>query len=527
MRIHRTNLFLNLGNGTKTLIFGDRQTRIVAARLHELFGVNAVQPMVVQTPIALSIRGRGSQAGRHRIELFHEGLPPILVATNEKALRGASTLGALSPTGRWAVRNELISHLPTAIQPLASAFAAFDQATDWTGLTDPQRATMQAATTTLLNGVIRRAAWAGLAMTPPAALVGRGLPDLPSVEAAFRNALQAFHRPAPGAAAFDLAFFQEAFAGFVGSEFALRNLNGLPPGFPEPALKFAGVPDSSLFFCFAEAAFAFHAAGLNARFWQQLLPIFVAGARSFTEWYWDGTARHRHAYSGGPLAVAMPRAEQMALAAHYATMTTAELELLFGDIVRRALLAELTGIVPLTGPQPAHKVDLQYRLLRRISAVAPSNFGGPEPTGPVPVLPDTIDSGKFDQGTTSRELAIEAAVRSLDKKQRIDLIDDPDQQTVELLNHLRATFAGKTFSDPIAPAIRFEIKLCKGAPSVWNPDTKQCDPPDIGASLRLKVVRYVPGSGPCSVANADNNGNDTGLELSVQTANAGDTRPWP
>ena len=382
---------------------------------------------------------------------------------------------------------------------------------------------MQNATTTLLNGVIRRADWAGLGLPPPATLIGRGLPNLQMVESAFHNALQVFHRSGATPATFDLAFFHEAFAGFVCSEFALRNLAGFPPGFPQPALKFAGVPDSTLFFCFAEAALAFCAAGLNAKFWQPLLPILVAGARSFTHWYWDHTTRSRHAYSGGPLATAMPRDAQKHLVESMRHMTVAELELAFGDIVREALIDELTGTVPNAGPPPKHQVDLQYRLLRRITPASPMTFGSGATTGPVPILPDTIDSGQFAQGTSARELAVESAVRNLDRTPRIDLMDDLDQQAARLMDHVQATFAGKTFADPIAPALRLAVKPCKAVPSVLNPATGQCDPVDAGASLRLKVVRHVPGSPPCSIANADSNANDTSWELLVKTANAAST----
>lgn len=520
MRLHRTNIFLTLGSGTRTLIFGDRQTRILGGKLHETFGARTTHPLLIHKPVAASIRGAGTQSGRHRLELLHEGLPPILV---DRSSRPLGTLGrdleqALSPTGRWAIRNLLIGGLRPDLQPLARAFAMFDNATDWTGLNDPARSAMQNATVLLLNGVIRRADWAGLGMTPPPGLPDTGLPNLTAVEGAFRSALQVFHRPT--ATDFDLAFFTEAFAGFVCSEFALRDLTGFGPGFPQPVLKFAGVPDSSLFLCFAEAAFAFLAAGLNTKFWGPLLPSFVAGARSFGSWYWDHTTRTRHAYSVGPLAAPMDRSGQLALVESFRQLTIAELERTFGDAARAALLEELVGTVPDAGPPARHSIDVQYQLLRRITPTAVTSTSSTPTAGPIPVLADSIDSGQFALATHPREHALLTAIRSIDPAPRIPLCNDPVQQEAALLRHLNAVFAGKTFADPLAPALKFQVKLCKGVPSVWNPATKQCDPPDAGAALRLKVVRHTPSYNPCSTTDADSNARDTEWELLAKTANA-------
>ena len=501
----RSHLVVPLQADTSLLAFAHRQTQVLRGWLRD---DDATRVELEPDPglIALTIPKRDRiAAGNRRIEVEYQGLPPVFV----EQWPSLSSLdddqkGSLDPSRRLAVRLRLILDLPAEARPFAEAWARFDQATDWTGLPTPSADEARSVGAILMNRVVRRAGWAAAARPMPEATMHEFRRSLLSVETVFRDALDVFH--APGGTRFEPDFFAQAFAGFVGSEFALRNASGT---YRVPTLKFAGVPDSAMFYCFAEAAICFIQLGRDVQFWRWLLRHFVAGARLFTDSYWDGSRRDRYAYSKGALAVPLPRNEHLQLVAQLAADTDSLIET-FGTIAQEALGNELNGLNCGAGAPPRERVAVTFKLLRRSSTAKPAATTGQSPSQPAPEEPTYEDvSGQHQQ--------LLRGLLTGTRNDAVPLVDDPDLQRDVLDLHARRRFQ-RTSTQFAGRPVR--MKPCAGKPSTWNPDTKQCDPPQVGASLRFKMVAAGPGDDPCAPSVIDDVSKDTDFELIVATANA-------
>lgn len=496
MTLLRTYLDVILTKDADLLVFAHRQMRLLDGS-----SVLGCTSRVTRGPGTITLQvDKKLSAGLHRLEVVYEGLPPIFVdgkILDEITKKQEQTF---EPDSRLLVRLDLINkYLDEAIHPLANALARFDHATDWTGLTATLFDEARSIGTILMNRVVRRAGWSAAARPMPAATIHEFPASLLSVETAFRNALDVFHDN--GKTGFDQEFFTQAFAGFVGSEFALRTA---PGDYPEPALKFAGVPDSAMFFCFAEAAICFIQLGHDVPFWRWLLRHFVAGARTLTDWYWDGGKRDRDAYSGGALPVALPRTNHLQLVERLPEDSDSLIEI-FGGIVCDALADELVGVTCGAGRPPAERVAVKFTLLCR---------AGPPATHQSEPLPGA-EEPKFDNvSKLHADLLCGLLAGGCDDP--LALVDDPAYQESLLARYVSRRFETTSTKFDGRPV---KVNPCAGKPSTWNPKTKQCDPPRVGAALRFKIVETRSGDGSGAQTSIDGEAKDTDFEILVATSN--------
>jgi hypothetical protein len=238
------------------------------------------------------------------------------------------------------------SDAPWALLEMAAAMYTIDLRTDPDALRadgDPGGAEdVQAMTGFLLLRVMHRAACnrQHRAFEPLCALEARRADLTRRIEARLREAIVAALPPRLPSQAIDLRRFERVFAAFVAGEIATSRL---APVAGDDPLLLHGIPDSSNFFAWAEAALLFVRHDLHARFWRTLLPSFVCGASFFAAIYWDGSARRLDAYAGTnlPATPTTPSSAILAMLRHqHGAMDLTQLASAFTDVVGLALRDE-------------------------------------------------------------------------------------------------------------------------------------------------------------------------------------------
>jgi len=432
--------------GADRLVFSYRQTKMLSGRLliKDDSGVGMLETGATlsrsKLPFLMMIdKGDRLPEGRQLYaEIDYLGLDPIF----DRSLLPDLEIQSLSNKERRKLVEAQFGTSPLAATALQ--WADFDGATDLNkhkgGSADGF-----AVRDFLVDRAVKRSAYAlqGLAM-PRDRSIPTGMMGVPvKLKEYFKGALNKFDKHGDGA--FDLDTFRDAFACFACSQLGLKDVP-----LPDRQYRFFGVPDSSLFFAFAEAALWFcELFPEDADFWMPLAQIFVGATDTFVFGFCEDGARHRQAYDRGPLASPLPTKLTFEHIRQCEALAFDALGLRFGRSVASAFRDEQMGL----------RVEADGSCSRETKLLL--------------LVRDAKKPLIFKPATDPKYRRLERDLLAVPDLLRVKYCAFEEDQRRELHEHVERLLRSRRFDAPDGALLR--VDFCNKVGSRYNPDTGKCD----------------------------------------------------
>lgn len=463
--------------GHDALEFVYRQTRLIEGELllpgsltptgAKLRGSGSTDVPRPEDPTVMTITHAGTApTGTFVAQIDYEGLEPLFLRSIAWAPIEKENVFAHRHARRRALIEEQFD--PASDEYIAAMqWADFDEATDLNSSTE-SAGDSRDVRDYLLERAVQRSAYARAGLPMPAETsLPIALAGVPAkLEAYLIDALDAFH--ADGGSTLDLDVLRSHFAMFACGRLGLRGLTG-----DDAKYRLFGVPDGAMFFTFAEAALWFCELFPQRRsFWERIARIFIGAAETFVYVFWEGDRRIRTRYKRGPDAAPVPIRGVLDRIQDFERLDLEQLGVRFGAIVAHALAEEGLDL-RIEGNGTCTRSTFLTALLRREGTSG--------------------DDARFDLLPADQAPGLELALGDAANGLRVVFRPDRREQELELARHVENWLEYFTF-DQAGAATRLRFRKCDRVPSVYNPDTGQCDPKRGAVSFRwaLETDKLAP-----------------------------------